>query len=115
MKSEVNFMSDHFDKRRKLNMIKPGIVMLGINFVLTVCGAIANLLNWNTVSIITYALSALLMLALIINASILILAASALAAPVPAATSSNFTPGPICVSANASAANSPVNGSDCAA
>ena len=25
-------MSDHFDKRRKLNMIKPGIVMLGINF-----------------------------------------------------------------------------------
>ncbi len=43
MKSEVNFMSDHFDKRRKLNMIKPGIVMLGINFVLTVCGAIANL------------------------------------------------------------------------
>ena len=36
-------MSDHFDKRRKLNMIKPGIVMLGINFVLTVCGAIANL------------------------------------------------------------------------
>lgn len=36
-------MSDHFDKRRKLNMIKPGIVMPGINFVLTVCGAIANL------------------------------------------------------------------------
>ena len=59
-------MSDHFDKRRKLNMIKPGIVMLGINFALTVCGAIANLLNWNTVSIIAYALSALLMLALII-------------------------------------------------
>ncbi len=59
-------MSDHFDKRRKLNMIKPGIVMLGINFLLTVCGAIANLLNWNTVSIIAYALSAFLMLALII-------------------------------------------------
>lgn len=45
MKSEVNFMSDHFDKRRKLNMIKPGIAMLGINFLLTVCGAIANLLS----------------------------------------------------------------------
>lgn len=34
--------------------------------MLTVCGAIANLLNWNTVSIIAYALSAFLMLALII-------------------------------------------------
>lgn len=38
----------------------------GNQFLLTVCGAIANLLNWNTVSIIAYALSAFLMLALII-------------------------------------------------
>ena len=59
-------MSDHFDKRRKLNMLEPSIVILKIHAALVACGTIFSLLEWNTVSIIAYALSAFLMLALII-------------------------------------------------
>ena len=66
MKSEVNFMSDHFDKRRKLNVLEPSIAILRIHAALVACGTIFSLLEWKTVSIIAFGLAALLMLALTI-------------------------------------------------
>lgn len=59
-------MSEHFDQRRKLNMLEPSIVILKIHAALVACGTIFSLLEWKTVSIIAFGLAALLMLTLTI-------------------------------------------------